>query len=147
VKLRIVWIGKTKDASLSRLATEYASRVERFLPLEILEIKDPKRPEEEGARLLGALDNSDRVIALDPAGKTWTSQQFASFVSKHMREDSRRLTFVIGGYEGLAESVKSRFDVQWSLSPLTFTHDLTRVVLLEQLYRALSIIHNLPYSK
>jgi 23S rRNA (pseudouridine1915-N3)-methyltransferase len=64
-----------------------------------------------------------------------------------MTSDSRRLTFVIGGYEGLSDKVKKRSDIQWSLSPLTFTHDLTRVLLLEQLYRALTIIRNLPYSK
>ena len=64
-----------------------------------------------------------------------------------MREDARRLTFVIGGFAGLAAEVKQRAEVLWSLSPLTFTHDLTRVLLLEQIYRALSIIHNHPYSK
>ena len=122
-------------------------RVERFLPVEVVELKDPKRPEEEAAKLLAALDTADRVVALDPRGKAWTSEQFATFVSKHMREDSRRLTFVIGGFSGLADSVKKRADVLWSLSPLTFTHDLTRVLLLEQLYRALTIIHNHPYSK
>ena len=79
--------------------------------------------------------------------RNFKRQQLAKFVQQHMTSDPRRLTFVIGGYEGLADSVKSRADVQWSLSSLTFTHDLTRVVLLEQLYRALSIIHNLPYSK
>jgi 23S rRNA (pseudouridine1915-N3)-methyltransferase len=147
VRLRIVWIGKTKDANLSRLAADYAARVQRFLPLEIAELKDPKRAEEETAKLLAALDASDRVIALDPAGKSWTSHQFAAFIGKHMREDARRLTFVIGGFSGLAETVKKRADAVWSLSPLTFTHDLARVLLLEQLYRALSIIHNHPYSK
>jgi 23S rRNA (pseudouridine1915-N3)-methyltransferase len=64
-----------------------------------------------------------------------------------MTSDPRRLTFVIGGYEGLADSVKSRADLQWSLSSLTLTHELTRVILLEQIYRALSITHNHPYSR
>jgi 23S rRNA (pseudouridine1915-N3)-methyltransferase len=64
-----------------------------------------------------------------------------------MAEDSRNLTFVVGGFEGLSEPVKKRADLKWSLSSLTFTHDFTRVILLEQIYRALSIIHNFPYSK
>jgi 23S rRNA (pseudouridine1915-N3)-methyltransferase len=84
---------------------------------------------------------------LDPKGKSWTSEQLAKFVQQHMTSDPRRMTFVIGDYAGLPDEVKKRADVLWSLSPLTFTHDLTRVLLLEQLYRALSIIHNLPYSK
>ncbi len=64
-----------------------------------------------------------------------------------MTEDPRRLTFVIGGFSGVSEPLKKRADVVWSLSPLTFTHDLCRVLILEQIYRALSIIHNHPYSK
>jgi 23S rRNA (pseudouridine1915-N3)-methyltransferase len=64
-----------------------------------------------------------------------------------MTSDPRRLNFVIGDYAGLPDEVKKRADVQWSLSPMTFTHELARVLLLEQVYRALSIIHHLPYSK
>ena len=86
-------------------------------------------------------------MVLDPKGKSWTSEQLASFVEQHMTSDPRRLTFVIGDYEGVPDEVKNRADVQWSLSPLTFTHDLTRVLLLEQIYRALTIIRNIPYSR
>jgi 23S rRNA (pseudouridine1915-N3)-methyltransferase len=93
------------------------------------------------------LDASDRIVALDPKGKAWTSEAFAKFIQQHMVSDSRRLTFVIGDYAGLPDSVKRQADVLWSLSPLTFTHDLTRVLLLEQIYRALAIINNIPYSK
>jgi 23S rRNA (pseudouridine1915-N3)-methyltransferase len=64
-----------------------------------------------------------------------------------MVSDPRRLTFVIGDYAGLSSEIKKRADMLWSLSPLTFTHDLTRVLLFEQIYRSLSIIHNFPYSK
>ena len=148
MKLRVLWVGKTKNPQLARLCEEYASRIEHFLPLNIAEVKEPKGGmRAEGEKLLAAVGDSDRLVVLDPRGKSWTSEQLAKFVQQHMTADPRRLTFVIGGYEGLADSVKNRADVQWSLSPLTFTHDLTRVVLLEQLYRALSIIHNLPYSK
>jgi 23S rRNA (pseudouridine1915-N3)-methyltransferase len=147
VKLRIVWVGKTRDANLAALADDYGARVQRFLPLEIVELKDPKRISDEAIRILGAVDSADRVVALDPRGKAWDTEQFATFFARHMREDARRLTFVIGGFSGLSASVKERADILWSLSPLTFTHDLTRVLLLEQIYRALSIIHNHPYSK
>jgi 23S rRNA (pseudouridine1915-N3)-methyltransferase len=152
VKLRVIWIGKTKDAALAHLVTDYSSRVEKFLPIEIVELKDPRvaealRMRSEGEKILKLLDTSDRVVGLDPSGKTWTSQDFAAVVARHMREDPRRLTFIIGGYGGLSPEVKKRAEITWSLSSLTFTHDLCRVLLLEQLYRALSIIHRHPYSK
>jgi 23S rRNA (pseudouridine1915-N3)-methyltransferase len=148
MKLRVLWVGKTKNPQISKLCADYASRLEHFLPLNIAEVKEPKGGmRAEAEKILAAIGDSDRVVVLDPKGKAFTSEQLAKFIQQHMTSDSRRLTFVIGGYEGLADSVKSRADVQWSLSSLTFTHDLTRVVLLEQLYRALSIINNLPYSK
>ena len=152
MKLRVLWIGKTKDSHLSHLISDYSSRVERFLPLDIVEVKEPrvdesKRQQAEGEKMLAALDSSDRVVVLDPRGKTWSSEQFAGVIAKHMREDPRRLTFVIGGFRGVSEGLKSRADIVWSLSPLTFTHDLCRVLILEQIYRALAIIHNHPDSK
>ncbi len=139
MKLRIVWVGKTKNPQLAQLCDDYIGRIKHFLPLEIAQVKE--------TNLLASLDSSDRVVVLDPTGKTWTSDQFAKFIQQHMTSDSRRLSFIIGDYAGLPQDVKKRADVQWSLSPLTFTHDLTRVLLLEQIYRALSIIHNFPYSK
>jgi len=135
MKLRVVWIGKTKSPPMAKLCEDYIARIKHFLPLELSELKELK------------LDASDRIVALDPKGKSWTSEGFARFVQQHMVSDSRRLTFVIGDYAGLPDSVKKQADVLWSLSPLTFTHDLTRVLLLEQIYRALTMINNLPYSK
>ena len=152
MKLRVLWIGKTKDGNLTRLIDDYSSRIGRFLPLEIVEAKEPrveeaKRVMAEGEKILGSIDASDRVVVLDPGGKALSTDQFAQLVAKHMREDPRRLSFVIGGFSGLSEPLKRRADVVWSLSPLTFTHDLCRVLVLEQIYRALAIIHNHPYSK
>ena len=139
MKLRVIWVGKTKNPHVATLCADYAERIKHFLPLEIADVKE--------AKLIAALDASDCVVVLDPKGTPWTSDQFAKFIQKHMTSDPRRLTFVIGDYAGLPPNVKKRADVQWSLSPLTFTHDLTRVLLLEQIYRALSIIHNFPYAK
>ena len=139
MKLRVIWVGKTKNPHVAKLCADYAERIKHFLPLEIADVKE--------AKLIAALDASDRVVVLDPKGTPWTSDQFAKFIQKHMTSDSRCLTFVIGDYAGLPPNVKKRADVQWSFSPLTFTHDLTRVLLLEQIYRALSIIHNFPYAK
>jgi 23S rRNA (pseudouridine1915-N3)-methyltransferase len=139
MKLRVVWAGKTRNPQLAKLCEDYGGRIRHFLPLEIAEVK--------AGKLAAALDESDRVVVLDPKGRTWTSEQFAKFVQRHMTSDARRLTFLVGDYDGVPADVKKRADEQWSLSPLTFTHDLSRVLLLEQIYRALTIIHNFPYSK
>jgi 23S rRNA (pseudouridine1915-N3)-methyltransferase len=139
MKMRVIWIGKTKNPQLAKLCDDYTGRIRHFLPLEIAEIKPEK--------LLATIETTDRVIALDPKGKTWSSEQFAKVLQQHMATDSRRLTLVIGDYNGLPQQLKNRADTLWSFSTLTFTHDMTRVLLLEQIYRALSIIHNFPYSK
>ncbi len=153
MKLRIIWIGKTKDPSLSALASDFLQRLQRFVPVEITEIKDPRTGDDrrqmavEEERLLAALDSTDRVVVLDAAGKTWNSPQFATFLGKHLDSDPRRLTFIIGGYNGLTGNVKSRAERTLSLSPLTFTHEMSRMILAEQLYRAMCILKNHPYSK
>ena len=153
MKVRVVWIGKTRNRELASLIEDLLERTERFVPLEITEIRDPKVGNDlrqltaEEGRLLEALDSSDRVIVLDSEGQSWTSEQLAQFVGRHLGGDPRRLTFVIGGYGGLSAKVKARADRQWSLSRLTFTHEMTRFLVLEQLYRALCILNNHPYSK
>lgn len=139
MKLRVVWIGKTKNPHLAKLCDDYIGRIQRFLPLQISEVKE--------SGLAAALDQPDRIVVLDPKGKPWTSDQLAKFVERHLASDSRRLTFVVGDYGGLPAQAKQRADAAWSLSPMTFTHELARVLVLEQIYRALSIIHHLPYAK
>ena len=153
MKLRVVWLGKTRDPHLAHLVKDFAARIEHSLPIEIAELKDVKtgdgerRLQDEASRILRAIDASDRVILLDASGPMWSSSGLADFLGKHMNEEQRRLTFVIGCFGGTAESVRKRADRKWSLSPLTFTHDMTRVLVLEQLYRALAILNNHPYSK
>jgi 23S rRNA (pseudouridine1915-N3)-methyltransferase len=153
MKLRVVWIGKTKSKELGALTADFLERVRRFVPVEVTELRDPRAGDDrrqlaaEEERLLGALDSDDRVVVLDAAGQPWTSPQLAQFLGKHLRNDPRRLTFVIGGYGGMSEKVKARAERKWSLSPLTFTHEMTRLLVSEQLYRALCILNNHPYSK
>jgi 23S rRNA (pseudouridine1915-N3)-methyltransferase len=153
VKLRIIWIGRTKDANLANLTSDLLKRLQRFVPVEITEVKDPKTGDDrrqlaaEEEKLLACLEASDRVVILDVDGQTWTSPQLASFVGAHLDNDPRRLTFIIGGYGGLTKAVKDRAEKRWSLSPLTFTHEMTRLLVVEQLYRAMCILKNHPYSK
>src|SRR5215471_10726638 len=106
MKLRVVWIGKTKNPPTAKLCEDYIRRIRHFLPLELSELKELK------------LDASDRIVTLDPKGKSWTSEGFARFVQQHMVSDSRRLTFVIGDYAGLPYALKKQANVLWSLSPL-----------------------------
>jgi 23S rRNA (pseudouridine1915-N3)-methyltransferase len=153
MKVRVVWIGKTRNRELASLIDDLLERTQRFVSLEVTEIRDPKTGNDlrqltvEEERLLETLDSNDHVVVLDSEGQSWTSQQLAQFVGKHLGSDPRRLTFVIGGYGGISAKVKARADRQWSLSRLTFTHEMTRLLVLEQLYRALCILNNHPYSK
>jgi 23S rRNA (pseudouridine1915-N3)-methyltransferase len=144
VKLRVIWAGKTRDRSLAALVSDFTARVRKFLPLDIVELKESRA---DAAGILAAISPDERVIALDPAGKTWTSAEFAGFLDRHMQYDHRPLAFVIGGPDGLDASVRKRADLAWSLSPLTFTHDMARFILLEQIYRALATLRNHPYSR
>src|SRR2546421_8447846 len=112
MKLRAVWVGKTKSPQMAKLCEEYAERIKHFLPLEIAEVQE--------AKLSAALADSDRIIALDPHGKSWTSEQFAKFMQQHLNSDPRRLTFVIGDFGGLSNDVKKRAGILWSLSGLRF---------------------------
>ena len=153
MKVRVVWIGKTRSKELSALIDDFLERLRRVVPAEITEIRDPRAGNDrrqvaaEEERLLAALDSEDRVVVLDAKGQSWSSQELSQFVDKHLRSDPRRLTFVIGGYGGLSDKVKARGERKWSLSPLTFTHEMTRVLVVEQLYRAMCILKNHPYSK
>ena len=153
MKLRLVWVGKTRSSALSGLIDDFLKRLQRFVSAEVTEIRDPRVGSDkrqlaaEEERLLAALDPNDRVIVLDASGQSWSSLQLADFIGKHLRNDPRRLTFVIGGYGGMSDAVKGRAERHWSLSPLTFTHEMTRVLVVEQLYRAMCILKNHPYSK
>src|SRR5262245_19594267 len=97
MKLRVIWVGRTKNTQLAKLCDDYIGRIKHFLPLEILEVK--------AAKLQVVVDFADRVIALDPSGKSWSSQEFAKFVQQHMTSDPRGLTFGIGDYAGLPDNL------------------------------------------
>ena len=153
MKLKIIWIGKNKSAELTLICDEFSRRIRHFIPMEIIEIRNPRvtdeqrRKEAEGEKILSVLDNPVFAVALDPIGRTYDSLGFSQFLNKHMTLDTRNLAFVVGGYGGLSVGVKDRADQLLSLSDLTFSQDPSRLVLLEQLYRALSIIRNFPYAK
>ena len=153
MKLKVIWTGKNNSAELANECEKFISRIRHFIPIEIIQLKDPritdekKRIEAESRRILATLDQSIFTIVMDPAGETYDSVNFSKFLDKHLREDPRDIAFVLGGYGGLTVSVKQRSDKLLSLSKLTFSHDLSRLILLEQLYRAFAIIRNHPYAR
>lgn len=134
-KIKIFTVGKAKENWLCDAISEYESRVSPYLTLEWILTKDDKA-------LDTLAEKEPHFIALDPQGKTFTSETFSKQLMKFPR-----LSFFIGGAEGLTPFVKSKAKELWSLSALTFTHQMTRIILLEQIYRAFEIDRGSPYHK
>ena len=152
MKLRIVWIGKTRDARLRALIDDYAERLGHFARCEVTELRELGRTDKAGIdketkRISDGLRSGSVTVLLDPDGVEWTSQQLAAQVQSWEGSGIKEVAFVIGGPNGVADDFKARVDRRWSLSRLTLTHEIARVLLFEQLYRAYTIIHGLPYQK
>jgi len=152
MRLRIIWTGKTRDARLRALIDDYAERLSHFVRCEVTELRELGRTDKAGIdkeskRISDALRPGALTVLLDPEGVEWTSQQMAAQVQSWEGSGVKEVAFVIGGPSGLTSDFKARADKRWSLSRLTLTHEMARVLLLEQLYRAYTIIHGLPYQK
>jgi 23S rRNA (pseudouridine1915-N3)-methyltransferase len=146
VKFRFLWVGKTKDKNWRALEEEYFARLSHFVRCETVEIKDSGK-EIEGKLILEKLNQSTFVCILDVKGRSISSHDLAAKVENWQNRGLKEVTFVIGGAEGVASRVVERADYSLSLSFLTFTHEMARVVLLEQLYRAFTILKGFPYQK
>ena len=153
MRLRLIWIGKTKDERLRSLAEEYLRRLSRFVRCEVVELaasksKDEREGiEEEGRRILSGLRADSFTVLLDVNGRECSSQELAAEIERWQLAGRKEVAFVIGGHNGVSREVLKRVNARWSLSRLTLTHEMARVVLAEQLYRAYTIIHGLPYQK
>src|ERR1051326_3153868 len=152
MRLRIIWTGKTRDARLRALVDDYAERLSPFVRCEVTELRELGRADRTGIdketkRISDRLRPGAVTVLLDPDGAEWTSQQLAAQVRSWEGSGIKEVTFVLGGPNGLAGDFKTRADKRWSLSRLTLTHEMARVLLFEQLYRAYTIIHGLPYQK
>jgi 23S rRNA (pseudouridine1915-N3)-methyltransferase len=151
--LRFIWVGKTRNDHLRGLVDDYLTRLRRFVRCEITELRESKARgavegiEEESKRIIGALRPSGTVVLLDIEGRQWSSPALADQIGKWQQSGTKEVTFVLGGHNGVSIEVASRADMRWSLSRLTLTHEMARVVVTEQLYRAYTIIHGLPYQK
>ena len=141
--IRILAIGKMKEKRLSALTDDFVTRAKKWCPIEVIELKDSNK-DKEGEAILRKLDSfsPSRIIAMDEHGNNPTSRNVAVILSQN-----RSLTFVIGGPDGLSESVRSRADGELSLSKMTFTHETARFLLAEQIYRGLSINNGHSYHR
>jgi len=142
--IRIVAVGRLKDRRLADLADDYQRRIRPLAPLTVTELKDqtPDREARQFLEVLGAPGGHTLVVALDERGESVDSRGLAELIGGH-----GSLTFLVGGADGLAESVRARADRRLQLSRLTLTHEWARVLLLEQVYRGLSILRGLPYHR
>ena len=150
MKFRFVWIGKTKQKDWKALQEEYLGRLSHFVRCEIVDLKDTavgESVETEGNRIISSLNPSTFVCLLDVKGRSVTSKELAAQVENWQNGSIKEVTFVIGGASGVSSEVAAKANYRLSLSFLTFTHEMARVVLLEQLYRAHTIIRGFPYQR
>jgi len=151
VKIRVLWVGKTQEAWIRLGIDEYAARIRRYAPLEIAEAREEKGAacevmrDREGERLAKLVPRSARIVLLDEHGDGMTSPEFAGFIGRSRENGNSDLVFVIGGAYGFSDSFRRKAEKVISLSPMTFTHQMVRVFLLEQIYRGFTILNNEPY--
>ncbi len=150
MKFRFIWIGKTRNKHWRGLQDEYLGRLEHFVKCSIVEVKESaphEGPEAEAKKFLKHWPQDSYVVLLDVNGRALSSHQLSSEVANWQDRAMKEVTFLIGGAEGVTPEVAERANDRLSLSFLTFTHDISRVLLLEQLYRAFSILKGFPYQK
>ncbi len=131
MRLRLIWVGKTKNAHVAALADDYVRRLSRFCRVEVTELREA----------------TGGGVLLDVAGREFDSHELAARVGAWQNAATKEVAFVIGGHLGVSDEIRGRADLRWSLSRLTLTHELARVVVAEQLYRAFTILRGLPYQK
>jgi 23S rRNA (pseudouridine1915-N3)-methyltransferase len=143
MKIHLVMLGKTRRPEIRALMGDYVARIERFADVQLTELR-----EDSAASLRKlALDSAATVVLLDDAGKPQTSAQFAKWLGETRDRGAREIVFLCGGADGFPEALRRRATLKFSLSSLTFSHELARAMLAEQLYRAFAILAGHPYPK
>jgi 23S rRNA (pseudouridine1915-N3)-methyltransferase len=152
-KIELICIGELKFPALRELEKSYREKINFFQPFDIRVIKDLKSADDdlkkrkEGQMVIKLLDGKDFVIALDPYGKKMDSLAFSALIAEKMVAHPHRLVFLIGGHAGLSPGIDPYINLKLSFSDMTFAHDIFRVLFLEQLYRAFSIINHTKYHR
>lgn len=154
MQIKLLALGKTDNKAIQELIDEYTNRLGHYIRFELEVIPDLKhtkslsetvQKEKEGELILKKLIPSDDLLLLDERGKSYTSLEFSDFLQKKMNSGLRQLVLVIGGPYGFSEEVYARANGKISLSKMTFSHQMIRPFVVEQLYRALTIQRNEPY--
>ena len=148
----IIVVGKLKEKSLKDLESEYSKRLTRYAKINIIELKDSKDNDinlaikQESKLILDKIDDKSFVILLDIKGKMLSSDDLSEEINK-ITQTNAKITFIVGGSNGVSMDVKNKANMLLSFSPMTFPHQLFRIMLLEQIYRSLAILNNSPYHK
>lgn len=145
MKLTFIVVGKLKERFLVEGVAEYLKRLRKFATVEVREISEQRTVEEEGQKLLSLVPQNSWLCVLDVTGAPLTSEAFAKKIAALALDGISNLTFVIGGAFGLSDELRRAADFRLSLSQMTFTHQLARLILAEQIYRAFKINRNEPY--
>ena len=154
MKISLVVIGKTDAGYLIEAIEDYKSRLKHYIPFEMEVIPDVKnaknlseaqQKEKEGEMILKMLQPGDYLVLLDDKGKEYTSMQFSAYIEKKMHTVPKRLVFVVGGPYGFSEAVYGAASEKISLSKMTFSHQMVRLIFIEQIYRAMTILNHEPY--
>lgn len=154
MKIILLTVGKTNDINLVKLVEEYQNRLKFYIPFEsviIPELKNTKnlsiseQQEKEADLILKQIETTDDIVLLDDKGKQFTSVGFSNFLAKKMLASYKRTVFVVGGPYGFSERIYQRANSKLSLSAMTFSHQMVRLIFVEQLYRAMTILKGEPY--
>lgn len=152
-KMALVSVGDLKFKELKELEKKYLKKIDRFVTFETINLKDVDirdeevKKQKEGQMMLDRLDKKDFVIALDEKGKKMNSVTFSRFLSEKISYHAGRSVFLIGGHAGLSPSLNDRINMKISFSDMTFAHDIFRILFLEQLYRAFTIMKGMTYHR
>jgi 23S rRNA (pseudouridine1915-N3)-methyltransferase len=147
MRICFIWPGKTKDERLRSLIAEYLKRLQRFVRCEVIETREAGGAEKESRRILEAIPAGSLAMVLDVNGREWSSPELAEQLRRWENDSVKEIAIVIGGPEGMSAAVTDRAQQRWRLTRLTLTHEMARVVAVEQLYRAYTINRGLPYQK
>ena len=157
--IKVIAIGKLKEKSSASLVDEYAKRITQFQKIELIEVPDVKIPDKasekeveqillkEGRQVLEKIKQDEFMILLDLHGKMYDSESFSALLDTTFTSGKSTITFVIGGSLGVSKELVERANVRWKMSDLTFPHQIVRILLLEQVYRAFTITKGITYHK
>jgi 23S rRNA (pseudouridine1915-N3)-methyltransferase len=153
MKIKLLLMGKTTDESIRRIEADYEKRIKRYTTFESITIDNSSVrnwPEliikqKEGEMILKRVDQADYLILLDEKGRSLTSIEFSNEINNWMNSSKKTVVLIIGGAYGFSDEVKKRANSQISLSAMTFSHQIVRVIMMEQVYRAFTILNNEPY--